>query len=88
MKHLSDKPKTVSSSSLYNPTTKSSADSDNPSLTNKPIQTVASFSTLTEAVKNAMNKGLLHTTTNSLRRPASGTTLSSKELNHLSPQSM
>jgi len=60
------------------------------------MQTVASFSALTDAVKNAMQRGHLNTSTNQLRRPASGANLasnelnhlSSKELNHLSPQSM
>ncbi|CAF1474320.1 unnamed protein product [Adineta steineri] len=89
MKHLSDQPKTASSSALY---AKSSADTDtistNNKTLNKPIQTVASFSSLTDAVKNAMQRGHLNTTTNQLRRQANGTTLSSKELNHLSPQSM
>lgn len=56
--------------------------------TNKPIQTVASFSSLTDAIKSAMQRGHFDPTGTQLRRPASGTTLSSKELNHLSPQSM
>jgi hypothetical protein len=55
---------------------------------NKPIQTVASFSSLTDAVRNAMQGGQLNSTTNQLRRQGNGTTLSSKDLNHLSPQSM
>jgi hypothetical protein len=49
---------------------------------------VASFSSLTDVVKNAMNKGQLSKSSNQIRRPASGTTLSTKDLNHLSPQSM
>ncbi|CAF3322365.1 unnamed protein product [Rotaria socialis] len=92
MKHLSDQGKTSSSSALFCSTLQSSTDSDvstihNKTL-NKPIQTVASFSSLADAVKNAMNRGHLNTTTDQLRRPVSGTTLSSKDLNHLSPQSM
>ncbi|CAF0945226.1 unnamed protein product [Adineta ricciae] len=84
MKRLADQPKTASSSALNSET---STDSGKASIINKPIQTVASFSSLSDAVKNAMNKGHL-STTNQLRRPGSGATLSSKELNHLSPQSM
>ncbi|UJR10703.1 hypothetical protein I4U23_014896 [Adineta vaga] len=84
MKHLSEQPKTASSSALYSET---STDSSSTLIRNKPIQTVASFSSLTDAVKNAMHKGQL-STTNQLRRPANGATVSSKELNHLSPQSM
>jgi len=90
LKHLSDQPKTSSSSSaLFCPTTKSSTDIDVTSKTlNKPIQTVASFSSLTDAVRNAMQRGQLNSTNSQLQRPNNGTTLSSKELNHLSPQSM
>ena len=85
LKHLSDQPKAfTSSSTLYSSTTKST---DLPP-TNKPIQTVASFSSLTDAIKSAMQRGHFDPTVTQLRRPASGTTLSSKELNHLSPQSM
>ena len=58
------------------------------SITNKPIQTVASFSSLTDAVKNAMQRGSLSAGHHPLRRPASGSTVSTKDLNHLSPQSM
>lgn len=47
-----------------------------------------SASSLTDAVKNAMNKGHLDVPVNQIRRPINGTTLSSKDLNHLSPQSM
>jgi hypothetical protein len=93
MKDLSDQPKLSSSSSaLFSATSKSSTDSDIPSRNNttqnKPIQTVASFSSLTDAVKNAMQRGHLNPTMNQLQRQANGTTLSSKDLNHLSPQSM
>jgi hypothetical protein len=93
MTHLSDPLKISSSSSaLFSSTTNSSADTDvfsiNNKTLNKPIQTVASFSSLTDAVKNAMQKGTLNSTTNQLRRPNNGTSLSSKDLNHLSPQSM
>jgi hypothetical protein len=94
MKHLSDTLKTSSSSSsaLFCPTKNSSVDTDllpiNNKTLNKPIQTVASFSSLSDAVKNAMQKGNINPTTNQLRRPTNGTSLSSKELNHLSPQSM
>ena len=49
---------------------------------------IQSASSLTDAVRNAMNKGELSTTKTQMRRPISGTTLSSKDLNHLSPQSM
>ena len=45
-------------------------------------------SSLTDAVKKDMNKGLLDVNVNKIRRPISGATLSSKDLNHLSPQSM
>jgi hypothetical protein len=81
MQHLSEKPKTSSLSTLFKPT-----DSDVPSLNNtkalnKPIQTVASFASLTDAVRNAMQKGNLNTTTKR-------STVSTKDLNHLSPQSM
>ena len=73
-------------------TKKSATDADLPVnkalISNKPIQTVASFSSLTDAVKNAMQKGTLGAGPNSLRRPASGSSISSKDLNHLSPQSM
>jgi len=95
MKHLSDTLKTSSSSSssaLFCPRINSSVDTDrlpiNNKTLNKPIQTVASFSSLSDAVKNAMQKGNINPTTNQLRRPTNGTSLSSKELNHLSPQSM
>jgi hypothetical protein len=54
----------------------------------QPVQSVGSLSSLTDIVKNAMNKGHLSAPSNQMRRPASGTTLSSKDLNHLSPQSM
>ncbi|CAF1133605.1 unnamed protein product [Rotaria sordida] len=90
MKHLSEYGKTSSSSSaLFGSTSQSSTDSDIPNKKqNKPIQTVASFSSLGDAIKSAINRGHLNFTTNQFRRPASGTTLSSKDLNHLSPQSM
>lgn len=54
----------------------------------EPIQSAQSSSKLTDAVNNAMNKGQLSTNSNQNRRPFLGTTLSSKDLNHLSPQSM
>ncbi|CAF5074841.1 unnamed protein product [Rotaria magnacalcarata] len=54
----------------------------------EPIQSAQSLSSLTDAVKNSMNKGQLSTNSNQIRRPFGGTTLSSKDLNHLSPQSM
>jgi hypothetical protein len=54
----------------------------------QPIQSVGSLSSLTDIVKNAMNKGHLSAPSKQMQRPASGTTLSSKDLNHLSPQSM
>ncbi|CAF2390670.1 unnamed protein product [Rotaria sp. Silwood2] len=89
MKHLSDQGKTSSASALFSSTSKSSTDSDiSNKVQNKPIQTVASFSSLADAVKNAIHRGHLNTTADQFRRPASGTTLSSKDLNHLSPQSM
>jgi len=52
------------------------------------IQTVSSFSSLTDAVKNAMNKKQFDIPSKQIRRPTNGTTLSTKDLNHLSPQSM
>jgi hypothetical protein len=55
---------------------------------NEPIQSVSSLSSLTDAVKNAMNKRHLGVSSNETRRPSSGTTLFTKDLNHLSPQSM
>jgi hypothetical protein len=85
MKHLSEQPRTASSSELYS---KSTAASEKLPMSNKPIQTVASFSSLTDAVKNAMYKRHIGPAVGQLRRPDSGSTLSSKELNHLSPQSM
>lgn len=87
MKHLSESAKSSSSTSLPG---KSSADesSINKPITNKPIQQVASFSSLTDAVKNAMKKGYINPTINQLRQQTNGTTVSSKDLNHLSPQSM
>jgi hypothetical protein len=73
-------------------TKKSATDADlpksNSAISNKPIQTVASFSSLTDAVKNAMQKGSITAGPSQLRRPASGSSVSSKDLNHLSPQSM
>ncbi|CAF0880509.1 unnamed protein product [Rotaria sp. Silwood1] len=47
-----------------------------------------SFPSLADLVKNAMNKGHLGAKLNQTRRSFTGTTLSSKDLNHLSPQSM
>jgi len=88
MKHLTEQPKTSSSSALYNPTTKLSTDSDVSKTLNKPIQTVASFSSLTDAVRNAMQRGNLMPPKNQLGRQTNQTTVSSKDLNHLSPQSM
>jgi len=55
---------------------------------NESIQPVGSFSSLTDMLKNAMNKGHLDIPSTQMRRPISGTTLSTKDLNHLSPQSM
>ena len=50
---------------------------------------VVSCSTLTKTVKEAMNKGQLSTTNSNPTKSAyHGTTLSTKDLNHLSPQSM
>lgn len=70
-------------------TTSSSVSSNtNSTQKNETIQSVASSSSLTDVVKNAMNRGHLSAGSNQIRRPASGTTLSSKDLNHLSPQSM
>ncbi|CAF3602717.1 unnamed protein product [Rotaria socialis] len=54
----------------------------------EPIQSAQSLLSLTDAVKNSMNKGQLSANSNKIRRPFGGTTLSSKDLNHLSPQSM
>ena len=87
MKHLSESIKTSSSTSLPN---KSSADESclPKPITNKPIQQVASFSSLTDAVKNAMMRGHLNPTINQLKQQTNRTTVSSKDLNHLSPQSM
>lgn len=51
-------------------------------------ETNQSTSSLTNVVKNAMNKGQLSVPSKTIRRPTSGTTLSTKDLNHLSPQSM
>jgi len=72
--------------------TVSSMDSSVMSNTNnsktQSIQSVGSLSSLTDIVKNAMTKGHLSAPSKQMQRPASGTTLSSKDLNHLSPQSM
>ena len=62
--------------------------SSNSSISNKPIQTVASFSSLTDAVKNAMKKGSITAGPSPLSRPDKRSSVSSKDLNHLSPQSM
>ncbi|UJR35119.1 hypothetical protein I4U23_027890 [Adineta vaga] len=51
------------------------------------IPSTSSFSSLTDIVKNAMYRNQLTTEVNQMRRPISGTTLSTKDLNHLSPQS-
>jgi hypothetical protein len=53
-----------------------------------PATSVGSFSLLTDAVKSAMNKGQLSAGSNRTRQAIGGTTLSTKDLNHLSPQSM
>jgi len=66
----------------------SSVSSNTNGVQNQPIQSVASFPSLTDIVKNAMNKQYLDAPSKQLRRPSSGTTLSTKDLNHLSPQSM
>jgi hypothetical protein len=63
----------------------SSTDSSVLSNTNGTIQSAPS---LTDTVKNAFNKGQLDAPSKTIRRPQSGTTLSTKDLNHLSPQSM
>jgi hypothetical protein len=55
---------------------------------NESIKSVASFSSLTDAVKNAMYRGHINAGSNQIRHPSSGATLSTKDLNHLSPQSM
>jgi len=68
-------------------TSSSSVSSNTNGTQNEPIQSVSSFPSLTTVVKNAMNRGHLSAGPNQIRRLASGTTLSSKDLNHLSPQS-
>jgi hypothetical protein len=93
----SDSSKTsISNSSNTIPTSKfqtvssidSSVLSNANSIQNEPIQSVSSSSSLTNAVKSAMNHGRFDVSSNQIRRPLSGATLSSKDLNHLSPQSM
>jgi hypothetical protein len=80
------------SNSLVKSQTMSSLDSNALSNTNGTqngsAQSVHSFSSLTDAVKSVMNKGHLGSKLNQTRRPLTGTTLSTKDLNHLSPQSM
>jgi len=66
----------------------SSVSSNTNGVQNEPIKSVPSFSSLTDLVKNAMHKGHLDVPPNQMRRPSSGATLSTKDLNHLSPQSM
>jgi hypothetical protein len=86
MKLLSEQPKTSSLSTLFKTT-----DSDvsaSTKVSNKPIQTVASFASLTDAVRNAMQRGNINTTANQLQRQTNRSTVSTKDLNHLSPQSM
>jgi len=83
----------ASSSSFFPPSQSMSSDSvvsSNPKGTQeKPIHSVSSYSSLTDAVKNYMNKGQLTTVSHQpQRRTSSGSTLSTKELNHLLPQSM
>ncbi len=70
------------STSQVVPTINSSVSSDT---NGKQNQTGSS---LTDAVQNGLNKGQLGVHVNTIRRPISGATLSSKDLNHLSPQSM
>lgn len=67
-----------------------SKDATVPSKTTSQLnEPVGSFSSLTGAVKNAMQKGQLNVGSTSNRSMAyTGTTLSTKDLNHLSPQSM
>lgn len=50
-------------------------------------ESTGSFSTLTEIVKNAMNRGHFDSNNNATRTQVCGTTISSKDLNHLCPQS-
>jgi hypothetical protein len=67
----------------------SSTDSSNPKpVIGKPIHSNASYSTLTDVVKQAMSKGHLGGFASESRRTHNGATLSTKDLNHLSPQSM
>lgn len=88
MKHLNDQPKLSSSSSaLYSSTTDTNDSIKNSNTSNKPIQQVASFSSLSDAVKSAMKNGTIMPSSNQLKRPSVGT-VSKKDLNHLSPQSM
>jgi len=54
----------------------------------EPIQSASSFPSLTDVVKNAMNKGQIGVPSIQTRRITNGITLSTKDLNHLSPQSM
>jgi len=58
------------------------------SLNTTGIQANPSSTSLTNAVKSAMSTGQLTVPSTQPRRPTSGITLSSKDLNHLSPQSM
>jgi len=87
-------PSSLSSNSTLRPkansisTSESSVASNTNGTKNELIQPVASFSSLTDLVKNVIHKGHLDVPSNQIRRPASGTTLSTKDLNHLSPQSM
>lgn len=88
---LSTSTSSLNSTSATRSFTMSAMDSSVTSNTNRsqtePIQSTSSFSSLTDIVKNAMNKKPSATNVQPVRRPVCGTTLSTKDLNHLSPQS-
>ncbi|CAF0717844.1 unnamed protein product [Adineta steineri] len=73
---------------LNSQTINSSVMSNTSNIQNETMQSVASFPSLTDIVKNAMSKTQVTSSLNQIRRPTRGTTLSTKDLNHLSPQSM
>ncbi|CAF0874197.1 unnamed protein product [Adineta ricciae] len=78
---------TSSTRSLIMPAMDSSVTSNTNRSQTEPIPSTSSFSSLTDIVKNAMNKKPSTTNVQPVRRLVCGTTLSTKDLNHLSPQS-
>lgn len=76
------------STNLNSSTTPSRIVESSVGLNTTGTQANTSSTSLTDAVKSAMDKGNLTVPSNQTRRLTSGITLSSKDLNHLSPQSM